>query len=151
GVATFEEAGDQGVAFVLDLSERKRAQEALDRAGAELAHLSRVTALSALTASIAHEVNQPLSGVVTNAGTCLKLLSGVAPDLDRVREVTRRMLRDGNRAADVVTRLRALFSKREFSVEPFDLNEATREVLALSSKELQRGRVTLELELAGDL
>jgi C4-dicarboxylate-specific signal transduction histidine kinase len=125
--------------------------EALNRAGAELAHVSRVTALSALTASIAHEVNQPLSGIITNAGTCLRMLDAAPPDISGARETARRTIRDGNRASDVISRLRALFSKREFTLEQVDLNEATREVIALSSNDLQRNRVILQAELADDL
>ena len=105
----------------------------------------------ALTASIAHEVNQPLSGIITNAGTCLRMLDANPPDVDGARETARRTIRDGNRASDVITRLRALFSKKEFTLEPLDLNEATREVIALSLSELQRNRVILQSELADDL
>ena len=107
--------------------------------------------MSALTASIAHEVNQPLSGIITNAGTCLRMLDGVPPDIEGARETARRTIRDGNRASDVIARLRALFSKREFMLEPLDLNEATREVVALSSNDLQRNRILLQSELADDL
>jgi signal transduction histidine kinase len=107
--------------------------------------------LSALTASIAHEVNQPLSGIITNAGTCLRMLDAAPPDIDGARETARRTIRDGNRASDVITRLRALFSKRELMLEPLDLNEATREVIALSSSDLQRNRIVLRSELADDL
>ena len=104
-----------------------------------------------LTASIAHEVNQPLAGIITNAGTCLRMLGADPPDVDGARETARRTIRDGNRASDVMTRLRALFSKREFSLESVDLNEATQEVIALSLSDLQRHRVILQSELADDL
>jgi signal transduction histidine kinase len=104
-----------------------------------------------LTASIAHEVNQPLAGIITNASTCLRMLGGDPPDLDGARETARRTIRDGNRASDVITRLRALFSRKAFSLEPLDLNEATREVIALSLSDLQRHRVILQLQLADDL
>ena len=134
-----------------DITESKRAQDALNRAGAELARVSRVTALSALTASIAHEVNQPLSGIITNAGTCLRMLDATPPDIDGARETARRTIRDGNRASDVIARLRALFSKREFTLEPLDLNEAAREVIALSSNDFQRNRIILQSELADNL
>jgi C4-dicarboxylate-specific signal transduction histidine kinase len=107
--------------------------------------------LSALTASIAHEVNQPLAGIITNAGTCLRMLDAAPPDLEGARETARRTLRDGSRAADVITRLRALFSKRDFTLEPLDLNEATREVIALASNDCQRNRIILQSELASDL
>lgn len=134
-----------------DIEDRKRAEDALNKARTELAHVARVTTLSALTASIAHEVNQPLSGIITNASTCLRMLDATPPNIDGARETARRMLRDGNRAADVIARLRALFSKKEFMLEPLDLNEATREVIALSSSELQRSSVLLQVELADDL
>ena len=123
-----------------DVTESKVAEEALDRARSELAHVARVTTLNALTASIAHEINQPLSGIITNASTCLRMLNGDPPNIDGARETVRRTLRDGNRASDVITRLRALFSKKEFTLEPLDLNEATREVIALSLSDLQRNR-----------
>ena len=127
------------------------AEEALNRARSDLAHVARVTTLSALTASIAHEVNQPLSGIITNASTCLRMLDADPPNVDGARETARRTIRDGNRASDVIARLRALFSKREFTLESLDLNEATREVIALSLSELQRNRVVLQSELADDL
>ena len=139
------------VGALQDVTESKVAEEALNRARSELAHVARVTTLSALTASIAHEVNQPLSGIITNAGTCLRMLDADPPDVDGARETARRTIRDGNRASDVITRLRALFSKREFTLEPLDLNEATREVVALSLSDLQRNRVVLQSELADDL
>jgi PAS domain S-box-containing protein len=134
-----------------DIEDRKLAEEALNRARAELARVARVTTMSTLTASMAHEVNQPLSGIITNASTCLRMLDVDPPNLDGARETARRTIRDGNRASDVITRLRALFSNQELTLEPLDLNEATREVVALSLSELQRNRVIVELELAVDL
>jgi PAS domain S-box-containing protein len=139
------------VGAVQDVTASTMAQQALNKAGAELAHVSRVTALSALTASIAHEVNQPLSGIVTNVGACLRMLDASPPDMDGAGRAARRTIRDANRAADVVARLRALFSKREFTLEPLDLNEATREVIALSSNDLQKNRVILHSDFADDL
>ena len=132
-------------------TEGKAAEEALNRVRTELAHVARVTSLSTLTASIAHEVNQPLSGIVTNASTCLRMLDASPPDLDGARETARRTIRDGNRAADVISRLRALFSRKDVTPEPLDLNEATREVIALSWGELQRHRILLQSQLADDL
>jgi C4-dicarboxylate-specific signal transduction histidine kinase len=120
-------------------------------ARSELAYVSRVTTLSALTASIAHEVNQPLSGIITNAGTCLRMLDADPPNVEGARETARRTIRDGNRASDVIARLRALFSKKEFTLEPVDLNETTREVIALSLGDLQRHRVVLQAEFADEL
>ena len=139
------------VGALQDVTERMVTEEALNRARAELAHVARVTTLSTLTASIAHEVNQPLSGIITNASTCLRMLDADPPNVEGARETARRTIRDGNRASDVITRLRALFSKKEFSLDSLDLNEATREVIALSLSELQRKRVVLQSELAGDL
>jgi signal transduction histidine kinase len=104
-----------------------------------------------LTASIAHEINQPLSGIITNASTCRRMLDVDPPNVDGARETARRIIRDGNRASDVITRLRALFSKKEFTLEPLDLNEATQEVIALSLGDLQRNRVILRSEFAEDL
>jgi len=134
-----------------DVTESKLAEGALNSARSELAHVARVTALNALTASIAHEVNQPLSGIVTNASTCRRMLDATPPNVEGARETARRIIRDGNRASDVVTRLRALFSKKEFTLEPLDLNEATEEVIALSLSDLQRNQVILRSALAEDL
>jgi len=139
------------VGAVQDVTASKMGQDALNKAGAELAHVSRVTSVSVLAASVAHEVNQPLSGIMTNAGTCLRMLDSTPPDIGGARETARRTIRDANRASDVITRLRALFSKREFALEPLDLNEATREVIALSLNDLQSKRIVLRSELADDL
>jgi C4-dicarboxylate-specific signal transduction histidine kinase len=139
------------VGALQDVTESKLAEEALNTARSELANVTRLTALSALTASIAHEVNQPLAGIITSASTCLQMLSGNPPNLNGAREAAGRTLRDGNRASDVVRRLRALFSNKEFKLEPMDLNDATREVIALTLSDLQRNRVVLRCELADDL
>jgi PAS domain S-box-containing protein len=139
------------IGWVQDVTERRLAEAALSKARADLAHVARVSSLGALTASIAHEVNQPLSGIITNAGTCLRMLAADPPNVDGARETARRMIRDGHRATEVITRLRALFSGRKAAVEAVDLNEATREVIALSLTDLQRNRVVLRSELADDL
>jgi C4-dicarboxylate-specific signal transduction histidine kinase len=107
--------------------------------------------LGALTASIAHEVNQPLSGIITNASTCMRMLDAEPPNVDGARETTKRTIRDGRRAADVITRLRALFTNKDAATEFLDLNEATREVIALSRTELERNRVITRTELAAEL
>ena len=120
------------IAAVQDVTARRTSEEALDKARLELAHVARVMSLGALTASIAHEVNQPLSGIITNASTCLKMLDADFPNVDGARETAKRTIRDGRRAADVITRLRALFSNKDAATELVDLNEATREVIALS-------------------
>jgi PAS domain S-box-containing protein len=139
------------IGAVQDVTQRQISEEALARARSELAHVASVTSLATLTASIAHEVNQPLSGIVTNAGTCLRMLTLDPPNVEGARETARRTIRDGNRASDVITRLRALFSKKHTLAERVDLNDATREVIALSLSELQRNRVILRSELADDL
>ena len=104
--------------------------------------------LGVLTASIAHEINQPLTGIITNAETCLQMLDDNPPDIEGARETALRSIRDGNRASDVIARLRSLFKRKEFVAEIIDLNEATREVIALSSSELRQNRVALQLDFA---
>jgi hypothetical protein len=139
------------VGALQDMTESKVAEEALDRARSELAHVARATAVSAFSASIAHEVNQPLSGIITNAGTCLRMLAADPPNVDGARETAKRTLRDGNRASDVIARLRALFSRREFTLEPLDMNEIAQEVVALSLSELQRKGMVVRSEFASSL
>jgi PAS domain S-box-containing protein len=134
------------VGAVQDVTESKLAEEALNSARAELTHVERVMTLGALTASIAHEVNQPLAGIITNATTCLSMLAADPPNLDGARATTQRTLRDGNRAAEVIQRLRAMFARKRPVNESVDLTEAAREVLALSSSELQVSRVTLRTD-----
>ena len=138
------------IGAVQDVTQRRSSEEALGRARSELAQVARVTSLGMLTASIAHEVNQPLSGIITNASTCLRMLAADPPNVDGARETARRTIRDGNRASDVITRLRALFTKKDPVIESVDLNEVVREVVALSLSRLQRHGVTLRLVLADD-
>jgi PAS domain S-box-containing protein len=158
GSAVFEEGQDEGVAFVLDLSEQKRAEEAFRRsqvhlaeAQAELAHVTRVTTLGELTASIAHEISQPLAAVVTNADASLRWLSGDSPDLDEAREAIRRITRDGRRAGSVISQMRSLFKKAGTTKDRLDLNEAIQEVVVLTEIETRRNKVALRKELAADL
>ena len=139
------------IGAVQDVTQRRASEEALARARSELAHVTRVMSLSTLTASIAHEVSQPLSGMVTNASTCLRMLTSNPPNVEGARETARRTIRDGNRASDVITRLRALLGKKDATIEVIDLNEAVREVIALSLSELQSNRVILRHQLASDL
>ena len=139
------------IGAVQDVTARRLSEQALGKAQSELARVARATALSAVTASIAHEVNQPLSGIITNASTCLRMLAADPPDVGGARETARRTIRDGNRAADVIARVRALFTRKESAIEAVDLNEVTREVMALSLSDLQRNRVVLQSELANDL
>ena len=126
------------VGAIHDVTQHHLAEAALGKARSELAHVSRITSLGVLTASIAHEVNQPLLGIVTNAATCLRMLASDPPNIEGARRTAQRSIRDGHRAADVITRLRALFGNKGTTTEPLDLNEAAREVIALSSSELQR-------------
>jgi PAS domain S-box-containing protein len=143
-----------GYVIYRDLTETKRLQDEQRRyheIQLELAHANRIATLGQLSASIAHELNQPLTGIMTNCGTCLRMLTSDPLNLDGAREAVRRTMRDGHRASDVIARLRALFSKAESASESVDLNEATREVIALSLGDLQSGRVIVRTELAGDL
>jgi len=139
------------VGTTTDIHEQKQAEEALTRARAQLAHVSRVTSLGVLTASITHEVNQPLSGILTNAGTCLRMLNSDPPNIEGARETARRSIRDANRASDVITRLRALFRKKEVAGDWVDIRDAAKEVIALSLSELNSYGVTLRDEFADDL
>jgi len=139
------------IGAVQDVTESRLSEQALSQARSDLAHVTRVTSLGVLTASIAHEVNQPLSGIVTNASTCLRMLAAEPPNIEGARETAKRTIRDGNRASELITRLRALFAKKESTNESVDLNEATREVIALSLTELQRNRIILRPEFADDL
>jgi PAS domain S-box-containing protein len=134
---------------VRDVTQQQQADEALSRARAELAHVARVTTLGELTASIAHEVNQPLAGIVMNADTSLRLLAERPPDVAQVGEATQRIRRDAQRAADVIVRLRELF-RRKASLErqPLDLHDAIRDVLSLSHREFGRHGVELQTMLA---
>jgi len=137
-----------------DVSDRVRAEEQRERLRqleAELAHLDRLTVLGELTASIAHEVNQPLSGIVSNASACLRFLAGDSPDLEEVREATRDIVRDGKRAGEVIARIRALTRKASTPREKLDLNETLRQVLALVRDEAQRKGVNIRAEFADDL
>jgi C4-dicarboxylate-specific signal transduction histidine kinase len=132
----------------IDLS---RAEEALRQAHAELVHVTRVTALGELTASIAHEINQPLTAVLNNASACLRWLAGESPDLYEAREAVGRIVRDGNRASDVIARMRALFRKGCAAKEQLDLNEAIKEITILTQSEIRRNKVALRMEMARDL
>jgi signal transduction histidine kinase len=136
---------------VQDVTRRRHTEEALAKLRAELARAARVTSVGVLTAAIAHEVNQPLAGIVTNASTCRRMLAVDPPDVEGARETARRTIRDAERASEVVKRLRRLFSKKSATCESLDLNEATQEVLALSLNELERNKVMVRTELDGEL
>jgi PAS domain S-box-containing protein len=155
GVATFEEGGDQGVAFVLDLTERKKAEaEAREserryrEAQAELAHVTRVTTLGELTVSIAHEVNQPLAALLANAEACQLWLDRAPPNLDGARRSVEWIIKDGNRAANVIRRVRELLKKSDTRMAPLDVNDAVNDSIALVQRELLTYQVSLRMELA---
>ena len=139
------------IAAVQDVTARRLAEEARDKARSELAEVVKVMSLGTLAASIAHEVNQPLSGIITNANTCLRMLAADPPNLRGAWETTQRTIRDGNRASEVITRLRALFSRKDSATEAVNLNDAALEVIALSLADLQKNGVVLRPELADDL
>ena len=131
--------------------EGRRAQHALHKAQAELAHVTRVTTMGELTASIAHEVNQPLTAIVTNANASLRWLAGPAPNLDEARDAVRGILRDGNRAGDVIARIRALVRKTDTEKARLDINQTVQEVILLVQIEAAHKGVALRTELAADL
>jgi signal transduction histidine kinase len=145
------DAEAQYIGAIQDVTRRRLSEEALGDMRCELARVARVSSLGVLTASIAHEVNQPLSGIMTNASTCLEMLGADPPDIDGARATARRTIRDGERACEVIARLRALFGKRGGNTESVDLNAVTREVIALSLSELHRRQVTLRTEFAEEL
>jgi PAS domain S-box-containing protein len=136
---------------IVDRTERKQAEEALQKAQAELAHVTRVTTLGELTATIAHEINQPLAAVVTNANASLRWLAGDSPNLAETREAIRRIIRDGKRADEIIGRIRALAKKAPPQKGWLDLNETIDEVVAMVRSEVQRNRVSLQAQLANDL
>src|SRR3989475_9547839 len=129
----------------------RKAEEALRETQAELAHVTRVMTMGELAASIAHEVNQPLAGVVLNGNACLRWLAGESPNLAEAREAAQRIIRDGTRASEIISRIRALAKKTSTLTERVDLNEAIREVLALCRGEARKHDVELRAQLPGDL
>ena len=134
-----------------DITERKRAEDALQQVQAELAHVTRVTALGELAASIAHEINQPLAAIVADANACLHWLAADRPPFDQVREALEAIVKDGERAAEVITRIRALLSRSSIAHQPCDLTGVIRDVLPVVRPELGRHGITLEMSLAPDV
>jgi PAS domain S-box-containing protein len=156
GGAIFERSGNEGVAFVLDLSEQKhaedernRAEQAVLQAQAELAHVTRVTTLGELTASIAHEINQPLASVVNNASACVRWLA--AHNLEEARRSASLVISEGHRAGEIISRIRALAKKVPPQKDWLDLNETIGEVIAMARSEMHRNRISLQSQLAKDL
>src|SRR5215467_14524983 len=138
-------------AIYRDITERKQAEASLREARAELTHVTRVMILGEMTASIAHEINQPLTAVVTNANACSRWLAGPAPNLEEAREALGRIIRDGKRASDVIGRIRALVKKSGNEQAYLDVNEVIQEVVGLIQSEIQKNGVVLQMELAADL
>ncbi len=140
-----------GIVLLRAKLERSRAEEALHRTQMELTRVARVTTVGELTASIAHEVNQPLAGVITNANASIRWLAGDAPNLDEARDAIKRIVRDGNRASDVITRIRALLKKGDPGRTRLDINQVIEEILELAQGEIARRRVEVVTELAAGL
>src|SRR5438270_1248713 len=147
-----------GITFIIlvlasaaSLFERKRAEEALRQAQADLARVNRVSTMAELTASLAHEVNQPISAAVTNADACLRWLAGDTPNLEKARAAAMGMVKDGKRAAEIINRIRLLFKKGTPPRELLDVNEAVREMIVLLRSEAAQYSISVRTELAADL
>jgi len=158
GAATFEASRKEGVAFVLDLTERKQAEENVRESErryrevqTELAHANRVATMGQLGASIAHEVKQPIAATVTNAQAALRWLDAQPPDEDEVRQALSRIVNDGNRAAAVIGRIHELIKKAPPLKEPMDINKAIREVIELTRGETRKHGVSVQVHLADRL
>jgi NO-binding membrane sensor protein with MHYT domain/nitrogen-specific signal transduction histidine kinase len=146
-----ESGGIEFVGAVMDVTGRKLAEDALHQAQADLALVNRVTAMGELTASLAHEVNQPIAAAVTNANTCLRWLTRDYPDLDEAREAAMRIVKDGTRAAEIIKRIRLLYQKGTLERELVDVNEVIRGMIILLRGEATRFNVLIRTELAADL
>src|SRR5262249_43109904 len=150
GGALFEGSGNEGVAFVLDLTERKRAEEERERlrqAQADLARISRLNTLGELTASLAHEIKQPIDAANENAKACVRWLLRDCHDLAEARASAERMVKDTNRAAEILNRVGSLYKKGAPRRESVDVNEVARETLALLRTEAQRYAVSMRTDL----
>jgi PAS domain S-box-containing protein len=139
------------VGAVMDVTRRKLSEEALDKVRLDLAQMSRVTTLGQMAAAIAHEINQPLAGIVLNGNAALRWLAGQSPNLQEAREATHRIVRDGQRAGDVITRLRSLFRRDGAPNERLDINDVIEEVIAISRREVQKGGAIIHTQLADGL
>jgi PAS domain S-box-containing protein len=151
GAASFDESENQGVAFVLDLTERKRAEAEVREMQMEVAHANRATTMGQLTASIAHEVNQPIAATVTNAEAALRFLDRHPPDLEEVREGLVNIVKDGNRAGDVIGRIRELIKKAPPRKDWVDINEAIDEVIELTRGEAMKSGASVQTALGEGL
>ena len=134
-----------------DITERKRAEEALGKAQIELAHITRVMTMGELAASIAHEINQPLAAVVTNGSACMRWLARSQPELEEAKDAVQRIIRDGKRASEIIARIRALLKRTAANRAPLDINEVIQETMALAGSEARRRRVSLRTDFAANL
>lgn len=141
----------ESLGAIQDITRKRQVEEAADHLRAELARLTGFLSLGQMSAAIAHEVNQPISGILTNASTCLRMLSMEPPEVATALETARRTIRDANRATEVIARLRALFSKRAISFAKLDLHEAVKEVATLLVNEQRRNGVVIRTSFAPDL
>jgi C4-dicarboxylate-specific signal transduction histidine kinase len=152
GECSVGQSGDvEFIGAVQDVTQRRLSEKALARARAELAHVARITTLGELTASIAHEINQPLTAVVTDGSASLRWLGANPPNLDEAREAISRAITEAKRASDVIARIRAMLRNTPPQMDRLNVNAIIREVLALAENELLRGGVTAETELAGEV
>ena len=151
GGAIFETNGSEGVAFILDLSEQKRAESAMRRAQMELAHVSRLTTLGELTASIAHEVNQPLGSVVNNANACLAILSNSSQQIGEVREALAEIIEGANRASAVISRVRSLSRNVPYEYALVNLNDVVADVILLVRHEAATRQVSIQTNFTDEL
>jgi PAS domain S-box-containing protein len=152
GHPVLDASGDllQFVGSSTDITERKRAEESLRQAQADLARINRVTTMGELTASLAHEVSQPIAAAVTNANTCLRWLTRDQPDVEEARAAAMRIVKDGTRAAEIIKRIRLLFKKGTLERELVDVNEVIREMIVLLRGEAMRYSVLVRTELEAD-
>jgi C4-dicarboxylate-specific signal transduction histidine kinase len=148
---TVQELQSTNDALQAESLDRKHAEEARREAQAELARVSRVTTMGELTASLAHEVNQPIAAAVTNANTCLRWLTRDHPDIEEARAAAMRIVKDGNRAAEIISRIRLLFKKGTPQRELVDVNEAIREMIVLLRSEATRYNIAVRMDVAADL
>jgi C4-dicarboxylate-specific signal transduction histidine kinase len=135
----------------IDIEDRKRVEESLRKAQVDLAHANRVTTMGELSASLAHEINQPITGAITNASTCLRWLNREPPDIENARLAIKRIIRDANRAAEIIDRVKMLFRKGVVKKELLDVNEVIREMEILLHHETTQHSVSVQTKLAADL
>jgi PAS domain S-box-containing protein len=151
GAAAFDEKRDRGVAFVLDLTERKRAEEAMNKVQMELAHANRVSAMGQLTASVAHEIRQPLAGVKAGGNAALRWLTKHPPGLEEAKRSLENIIKTADRANDVISRIHNIVKKGSSNKDALDINEAILEVLTLVRGEAVKHNVSIQMRLATNL